>query len=134
MQLSPHRVLAKFGSSDLKTARIVRVNVTLKYFCASVFSTLGNLHVRPPVVFREEVTFFFFFFFFLQNNELSLLSGGGNLSDMSSVLQVLDLHANNLDKLPEEIGTLKQLKVSVHIDLQLFLQPVCKQKCRGQDR
>ena len=49
----------------------------------------------------------------LQSNELTLLSGGGNVADMAEVLQVLDLHANHLEKLPEEIGMLKQLRVSL---------------------
>ena len=33
---------------------------------------------------------------------------------MSSCLQVLDLHNNQLEKLPDEIGSLKQLKVSLN--------------------
>ena len=48
----------------------------------------------------------------LQDNELTALNGGGSISDMSSCLQVLDLHNNLLEKLPDEIGSLKQLKVS----------------------
>jgi len=51
----------------------------------------------------------------LQDNELTVLNGGGAISDMSACLQVLDLHNNHLEKLPEEIGTLKQLKV-LHIN------------------
>ena len=47
-----------------------------------------------------------------QDNELTALNGGGTISDMSSCLQVLDLHNNCLEKLPDEIGSLKQLKVS----------------------
>lgn len=47
----------------------------------------------------------------LQDNELTALNGGGSISDMSSCLQVLDLHNNLLEKLPDEIGSLKQLKV-----------------------
>jgi len=47
----------------------------------------------------------------LQDNELTALNGGGTISDMSSCLQVLDLHNNCLEKLPDEIGSLKQLKV-----------------------
>jgi len=46
----------------------------------------------------------------LQENELTSLSGGGNLADLSN-LQVLDLHKNCLEKLPEDIGALKNLKV-----------------------
>ncbi len=47
----------------------------------------------------------------LQDNELTQLGGGGTLSDLAKVLQVLDLHGNHLEKLPEEIGTLRELKV-----------------------
>merc|ERR1719468_996880 len=47
----------------------------------------------------------------LQNNELSALNGGGSLGAMSKCLQVLDLHHNQLEKLPDEIGTLKSLRV-----------------------
>ena len=43
---------------------------------------------------------------------MTALNGGGSISDMSSCLQVLDLHNNLLEKLPDEIGSLKQLKVS----------------------
>ena len=46
-----------------------------------------------------------------QNNELVGLNGGGNLADMAKALQVLDLHHNHLEKLPEEIGLLKSLRV-----------------------
>ena len=49
----------------------------------------------------------------MQDNELTALNGGGAIIDMSSCLQVLDLHNNHLEKLPDEIGTLKQLKVSI---------------------
>jgi hypothetical protein len=41
-----------------------------------------------------------------------LTGGGGMISDMSVVLQVLDLHGNLLEKLPDEIGALKELRVS----------------------
>jgi len=47
----------------------------------------------------------------LQNNELVGLNGGGSLGDMAKALQVLDLHHNHLEKLPEEIGLLKSLRV-----------------------
>ncbi|TRY63249.1 hypothetical protein TCAL_05773 [Tigriopus californicus] len=47
----------------------------------------------------------------LQNNELTLLTGGGTISDMACVLQVLNLQSNLLEKLPDEIGSLKELKV-----------------------
>jgi len=47
----------------------------------------------------------------LQNNELATLNGGGTLGDMAKLLQVLDLHHNHLEKLPEEIGLLKSLRV-----------------------
>ncbi len=50
--------------------------------------------------------------FLTQDNELRELGGGGSIADMAEVLQVLDLHGNHLDKLPEEIGMLKQLRVS----------------------
>ena len=49
--------------------------------------------------------------FFFQNNELVGLNGGGSLGDMAKALQVLDLHHNHLEKLPEEIGLLKSLRV-----------------------
>jgi len=49
----------------------------------------------------------------LHKNELAQLSGGGMLTDLSATLQVLDLHANHLEKLPDELGSLKELKVSV---------------------
>lgn len=51
-------------------------------------------------------------FLWFQCNELTALAGGGILSDMSDSLQVLDLHSNHLEKLPDEIGRLKELKVS----------------------
>ena len=47
----------------------------------------------------------------MQNNELTALSGGGSLGDMGKILQVLDLHHNQLEKLPDEIGLLKSLRV-----------------------
>lgn len=47
----------------------------------------------------------------LQDNELVNLSGGGCLTDLSKCLQVLDLHNNHLEKLPDEIGLLKALRV-----------------------
>ena len=50
----------------------------------------------------------------LQDNELSSLtngSGGASLDSLSD-LQVLDVHNNSLEKLPEDIGSLKSLKVS----------------------
>lgn len=47
----------------------------------------------------------------LQNNELTSLGGGGSLGDMAKSLQVLDLHHNQLEKLPDEIGLLKSLRV-----------------------
>ena len=50
--------------------------------------------------------------FALQENELVSLSGGGNLPDLAG-LQVLDLHNNCLEKLPEELGQLTGLQVSV---------------------
>merc|ERR1719462_616113 len=45
----------------------------------------------------------------LQENELVSLSGGGNLPDLAG-LQVLDLHNNCLEKLPEELGQLTGLQ------------------------
>ena len=48
----------------------------------------------------------------LHENELTGLKEGGCLADMASCLQVLDIHSNLLDKLPDEIGSLKQLRVS----------------------
>ncbi len=51
------------------------------------------------------------FFLFVQNNELAALNGGGNFSDLAKGLQVLDLHHNHLEKLPDEIGQLKALRV-----------------------
>ena len=47
----------------------------------------------------------------MQNNELISLTGAGALGDLSKCLQVLDLHHNQLEKLPEEIGLLKSLRV-----------------------
>lgn len=47
----------------------------------------------------------------LQSNELVGLNGGGSLGDMAKALQVLDLHHNHLEKLPNEIGLLKSLRV-----------------------
>ena len=49
---------------------------------------------------------------FFQENELVALNGGGSFVDLGSCLQVLDLHNNHLEKLPDEIGLLKQLRVS----------------------
>ena len=51
-----------------------------------------------------------------QDNELSTLKEGGSLSDLGPCLQVLDLQANLFEKLPDDIGTLKQLRVSIIID------------------
>eukprot|EP00092_Neocalanus_flemingeri_P020326 GFUD01022018.1.p1 GENE.GFUD01022018.1~~GFUD01022018.1.p1 ORF type:complete len:727 (+),score=197.16 GFUD01022018.1:67-2247(+) len=45
----------------------------------------------------------------LQENVLSSLNGGGSLSDLSD-LQVLDLHKNSLEKLPEDINHLANLR------------------------
>ena len=50
-------------------------------------------------------------FVFFQNNELTSLSGGGVLGDLRD-LHVLDLRSNQLDKLPDDICALKELKVS----------------------
>ena len=50
-------------------------------------------------------------FISFQNNEIGSLSGGGTIADLSKCLQVLDLHHNQLEKLPEEIGLLKNLRV-----------------------
>ena len=49
--------------------------------------------------------------FFMQCNELTTLSGGGSLSDAADSIQVLDLRCNQFEKLPEEVGTLRSLKV-----------------------
>ena len=54
-------------------------------------------------------------YLYIQDNELTALNGGGTISDMSSCLQVLDLHNNHLEKLPDDIGSLKQLKVRITI-------------------
>ena len=48
---------------------------------------------------------------YLQCNELSTLSGGGSLSDAADSIQVLDLRCNQFEKLPEEVGALRGLKV-----------------------
>lgn len=45
----------------------------------------------------------------LQENDLSSLSGGGTFSDLNEI-QVIDLHKNSLEKLPEDIGHLANLK------------------------
>eukprot|EP00091_Calanus_sinicus_P001037 TRINITY_DN10989_c0_g1_i1.p1 TRINITY_DN10989_c0_g1~~TRINITY_DN10989_c0_g1_i1.p1 ORF type:complete len:150 (-),score=23.06 TRINITY_DN10989_c0_g1_i1:99-548(-) len=45
----------------------------------------------------------------LQENNLSSLSGGGSFSDLSEI-QVLDLHKNSLEKLPEDIGHLANVR------------------------
>ena len=42
---------------------------------------------------------------------MTALNGGGSLGDLSKMLQVLDLHQNQLEKLPDEIGLLKSLRV-----------------------
>ena len=47
----------------------------------------------------------------MQCNELTTLSGGGSLSDAADSIQVLDLRCNQFEKLPEEVGTLRSLKV-----------------------
>jgi len=45
----------------------------------------------------------------LQENMLSSLNGGGSFSDLSEI-QVLDLHKNSLEKLPEDIGHLANVR------------------------
>jgi len=45
----------------------------------------------------------------LQDNMLSSLDGGGSFSDLSEI-QVLDLHKNSLEKLPEDIGHLANVR------------------------
>jgi hypothetical protein len=52
------------------------------------------------------------FFSLHQDNELVALNGGGSFTDLGSCLQVLDLQNNHLEKLPDEIGLLKQLRVN----------------------
>ena len=47
----------------------------------------------------------------MQENELSSLKEGGLVSELGSCLQVLDLQSNLFEKLPDEIGSLKQLRV-----------------------
>ncbi|KAL8569582.1 hypothetical protein ACOMHN_044720 [Nucella lapillus] len=47
---------------------------------------------------------------FLNNNWLSVLTGGGNFSDLR-LLRVLDIHSNELKALPDEIGTLERLQI-----------------------
>ena len=49
--------------------------------------------------------------YYFQCNELSTLSGGGSLSDAADSIQVLDLRCNQFEKLPEEVGALRGLKV-----------------------
>lgn len=69
----------------------------------------GSLAISAPLITPSNSSPFIF----LQDNDLSAVPGPG-LTDMSSVLKVLDLHANSLEKLPEEIGTLRELKVRKH--------------------
>lgn len=45
----------------------------------------------------------------LQENDLSTLNGGGSFTDLSEI-QVIDLHKNSLEKLPEDIGHLANLR------------------------
>lgn len=45
----------------------------------------------------------------LQDNNLTSLDGGGNFKDLEN-LQVLDLHKNCLEKLPEDLRLLKNIK------------------------
>jgi len=45
----------------------------------------------------------------LQENDLSSLNGGGSFTDLSEI-QVIDLHKNSLEKLPEDIGHLANLR------------------------
>jgi len=45
----------------------------------------------------------------LQENDLTSLNGGGAFTDLSEI-QVLDLHKNSLEKLPEDIGHLANLR------------------------
>jgi len=45
----------------------------------------------------------------LQENDLTSLTGGGAFTDLSEI-QVLDLHKNSLEKLPEDIGHLANLR------------------------
>jgi hypothetical protein len=49
---------------------------------------------------------------YLQENQLTSLAGGGNIFDLS-MLQVLDLHSNCFVSLPDEIGHLRNLRVSM---------------------
>ena len=48
-----------------------------------------------------------------QENDLSSLNGGGSFTDLSEI-QVIDLHKNSLEKLPEDIGHLANLRVSYY--------------------
>jgi len=45
----------------------------------------------------------------IQDNELTSLSGGGELADLKEIAS-LDLHNNQLEKLPDEIGKLSNLR------------------------
>nr|CAD7453528.1 unnamed protein product [Timema tahoe] len=47
---------------------------------------------------------------YLQENQLRSLAGGGSLQDLS-LLQVLDIHSNNLIFLPEDITLLRSLRI-----------------------
>lgn len=42
---------------------------------------------------------------------MTALNGSTGIGDLSKCLQVLDLHQNQLEKLPDEIGQLKALRV-----------------------
>lgn len=54
------------------------------------------------------------YIYFFQNNQLLSLSGGGSFSDLV-LLEILDISSNKLNKLPDDLKNLKNLKASIYI-------------------